>query len=271
MQPIPLALSIFALLAPLTAQAAGGAFEINQDCAAAGCFAGDTAGFPVTITQSGTYVLTSDLVVNSSNDAIQISASYVDLDLNGHIIDGGGSCSGTPVSACSGAVGGIGINLQTFSLDTDIRLHNGTVRGFASGGIQGGVAGDGTVLDHLTVAENILFGASFPFSSSLSIAHVRDSLFVRNILGLRGTAGFDVTNCTFAGNQTTGLQADGPATVAISRFERNGGLGLNATSGEAVALDHNMFRHNDGNSAQWAIAGTLLDMGGNVCADHACP
>jgi len=271
MKRIYLHVAIYVLAAPMSVRAASGAFEINQDCAMAGCFAGDTAGFPVTIAQPGSYVLTSDLVVNSSNDAIQVPASYVDLDLNGHTIDGGGSCSGTPVSACSSGIGGVGINLQTFSLDTDIRVHNGTVRGFASGGILGGAAGDGTVLDHLTVAENIGFGASFSTSSYLTVAHVRDSLFVRNIAGLRGSASFEVTNCVFAGNQTTGLQVETAAIVAGSRFEHNGGLGLYTTSGEAIALDHNWFRHNNGGSAQWGIAGTLRDMGGNVCADHTCP
>ncbi len=36
--------------ATCSALAADGALEINQDCAAVGCFSGDTAGFPVSIT-----------------------------------------------------------------------------------------------------------------------------------------------------------------------------------------------------------------------------
>ncbi len=44
-----LALVLAWIAAPLAARAADGVLEINQACAAAGCFAGDSAGFPVTL------------------------------------------------------------------------------------------------------------------------------------------------------------------------------------------------------------------------------
>ena len=45
---------MFALaLLPFAASASPGALEINQDCANAGCFAGDTAGYPGSISQPG--------------------------------------------------------------------------------------------------------------------------------------------------------------------------------------------------------------------------
>jgi len=266
--------SLCALSAPLPALAAGGAFEINQDCVAVGCFAGDTAKFPVTITQSGTYVLTSDLAANSVNDdAIDIQADRVDLDLNGHTIDGGGTCTGTPVTACTGgALGGTGINILASSSGARIRVHDGTVRGFGNTGIYGGNAGDGTVLEHLTVAENNAHGIYFPSNVYSSTLRVSNSMIVRNMpAGLIGLPNLSVENCVFSGNQSTGLRATGESTVANSRFEHNGGLGLWASSSDATALDHNVFRHNNGGTAQWDISGALLDMGGNVCADHACP
>ena len=44
------------------ALAVDGVVEINQTCAVnTGCFAGDTPGFPVTITVAGSYRLTSNL------------------------------------------------------------------------------------------------------------------------------------------------------------------------------------------------------------------
>src|SRR5262245_32414033 len=45
---------VFALLA-LVASASDGVLEINQTCAAVGCFQGDSAGFPVTINSAGSY------------------------------------------------------------------------------------------------------------------------------------------------------------------------------------------------------------------------
>jgi len=75
----------------LPALAAGnpGALEINQDCVAVGCFAGDAPGFPVTIMQPGTYVLTSDLAPpgDSSVNSIEVDVTGVDLDLDNHTVD----------------------------------------------------------------------------------------------------------------------------------------------------------------------------------------
>ena len=56
---------LFALATP--ALAVDGVLEINQTCAVqTGCFAGDSPGFPVTITQPGSYRLTSNLFRGSS-------------------------------------------------------------------------------------------------------------------------------------------------------------------------------------------------------------
>ena len=83
-------LSLMLVLAPAaTALAADGVVEINQACALAGCFAGDAAGFPVSITSSGSYVLTSDLAPGAT-DAISIPADDVTVDLNGFTIAGTG-------------------------------------------------------------------------------------------------------------------------------------------------------------------------------------
>ena len=264
-----LCLSICALAMPLSAAAAGGAYEINQDCAAVGCFAGDSAGFPVTITQPGSYVLTSDIAVTSASRAIDIQASPVDLDLNGHTLDGGGSCTGTPVTACSGAAGVDGIYLDVPSANGHIRLHNGTVRGFANLGIDGSEPGDGIVLEHLTIAENVAGGVGLVSNSYASILQVRDITFARNFnSGLNSQIKMNVENCTFFGNHSYGLSGNGGATIANSRFHGNGSEGIINTG---AALDHNLFDHNNGGSAQWTLSGSMFDMGGNVCTDHACP
>ena len=54
--------------AALRAAASDGAREINQTAALAGAVTpGDTAGFPVTISQAGSYLLTGNLVVPSAD------------------------------------------------------------------------------------------------------------------------------------------------------------------------------------------------------------
>jgi len=117
----------FLLLSAGSVMAGDGKFEINQLCVTFGCFEGDTPGFPVQITQPGSYVLTSNLNVNSINiTAITTSSSRVTVDLNGFSIEGpgcgGGSCPGT----------GDGINLN-FSLQGTVK--NGTITGMGRNGL----------------------------------------------------------------------------------------------------------------------------------------
>jgi hypothetical protein len=70
-----IALLTIALASP--ALAVDGVLEINQACAVnTGCFSGDAAGLPVTITAAGSYRLTGNLTVPDENtDGIAVSAN----------------------------------------------------------------------------------------------------------------------------------------------------------------------------------------------------
>ncbi len=266
-------LSAFALM-PLAASANPGALEINQDCIAVGCFAGDTAGYPVTITTSGSYILTSDLAPPGSAivNAMEISATgAVDIDLNGHTIDGGGTCTGTPVTGCTGAAGYRGLNFGSTGV---FHVHNGTVRGFGAIGIIFFSASDGTVLDHLTVTENV-YGAFIEGTTSDATTRIRDSQFVRNGQEGLGTTNKPtpllIENSTAVGNGDVGLSMNAGSAAVGNRINKNGGVGLACDSG--CALGENTFSNNNGGgaNAQWAV-NTVRNMGGNVCLEKAtCP
>ena len=64
-------------LGPAPALADAGRLEINQICAVeTGCFPGDAAGFPVTLTTPGSYALTGNLSLaleSPSTHAIEIN------------------------------------------------------------------------------------------------------------------------------------------------------------------------------------------------------
>lgn len=110
------------------AQAVDGRIEINQTCAQlTGCLAGDAPGFPVSIAQSGSYVLTGNLALPDANTtAVEFSADDVDIDLNGFGIQGpGGSGSGIGITAVSGS-------------ETGATVRNGFVRGVGDTGIFAG-------------------------------------------------------------------------------------------------------------------------------------
>jgi hypothetical protein len=110
------------------AAAVDGVTQINQAKAlAGGVTPGDGAGFPVTISASGSYRLTSDLTVPDENtNAISITADSVTLDLNGFSIAGPGS-AGT----------GIGVVAAT----SRVSVRNGRVRGMGSNAIDLGALG----------------------------------------------------------------------------------------------------------------------------------
>ena len=104
---------------PLACQSADGVLEINQACAEQrgavagddpGCFDGDADGFPVTITASGSYKLTSNLQPpDIDTTAIDSQADQVTLNLSGFgiIFPGTGCISGAlcPQGAGDGIAG----------------------------------------------------------------------------------------------------------------------------------------------------------------------
>lgn len=103
-----------------TALAVDGVLEINHACATApdGCFPGDATGFPVTIANSGSYRLTSNLDSTSPlMSGISVSASDVSIDLNGFTVSGGFGSNET-------GVGGGGSNIS---------VSNGRILGFHTG------------------------------------------------------------------------------------------------------------------------------------------
>jgi hypothetical protein len=103
------------------ALAVDGVIEINQARAVAGnVTAGDGPGFPVQISAQGSYRLTSDLIVTPGQDGIDVTASFVTIDLNGFNIVGG--------------AGGVtdGISIQS---GTSVGVRNGNILGFTRDGV----------------------------------------------------------------------------------------------------------------------------------------
>ncbi len=147
MKPAVSLVLLFAFSSVLPVSHAAGALEINQDCIAVGCFNGDSPGYPVTITHPGTYVLTLDIGAPPDifTNAITVSASLVDIDLCGHSIDCGGRCTGTPVSSFSGWQGNYGIQSNSRN-PAVLHIHDGLIKGFASGTLTFANVGEGTLL-----------------------------------------------------------------------------------------------------------------------------
>jgi hypothetical protein len=133
-RPTLAALSLAALAATAQAQV----ITIDQAKALAGNVTpGDTPGFPVTISQPGSYRLMSNLTVaDVSAHGIRIEANGVTIDLNGFSITGA-RC--VPGGRCHIGTGGAGI-----VGGRNVSILNGTVTQFADSGIH--VAEQGSVV-----------------------------------------------------------------------------------------------------------------------------
>jgi hypothetical protein len=207
---------LLVLAAPVWA--VDGVVDINQARAlAGGVTPGDTAGFPVTVSQSGSYRLTGNLTVPDANTtAISVTATNVTIDLNGFTILGPTVCSGAPLS-CNTTGSGVGIDAA--SVD-NVNVINGTIRGMGSVGIRLSL-GDAGRVDGVTAQSN---GSEGIYGA----ATVTNSIASRN--GGSGIAGGTlVTNSTALSNGGYGIDAT-KATVTNSTALNNGIVGIQATT-----------------------------------------
>lgn len=139
---------------------------IDQSKALAGGITpGDTAGFPITITQPGSYKLTSNLIVPTGSIGIYILADNVTLDLNGYTVRGPVNCTRNGTTR---AVSCSQLDPFTPGIDAegkDVVIRNGTVRGFPGIGVYllSGSA------ENLRVSHNAGYGLSCARGSAANV------------------------------------------------------------------------------------------------------
>ena len=129
------------------------------------------SSFPIKITKSGSYILTSNIVVTSKNvNVLSVTVSAVTINLDGFTIAGPGT-------------GGSGIGVAASSA-ANVTVLNGSVNGFGGGGVllggsstarnisaisNGGVgisAGSGSLVSNCVASGNGGFGLSFNDATS---------------------------------------------------------------------------------------------------------
>ena len=146
---------------------------------------------PATITTSGIYCLTSDLLTNiPSGNAIEIAANFVTLDLNGWRM--GGGAAGTATTA-------VGIH----ALDRrGITIRNGSIKGFLTGISIDGNASTSTshLIDGIRADANMETGIFLSASNSI----VRNSQ-------ITNTGG----STAATGNNKAGIYVNGGDSIAI--------------------------------------------------------
>lgn len=233
------------------ALAADGVLEINQSCVANGCFQGDTAGFPVQLTNPGSYILTSNLTLTSANTSgIFVRADNVSIDLNGFAIIGPTSCSGDPsedARSCTNAPThptnpGIGIKSVDLENPVDINhrvtIFNGTLRGTGAAGIF--VGNQARVFD-VTVSSASLAGIAV---GDFSV--IRNSTVEQTSTGIQAGDASVVEGCVATENASNGINIGDSGTVRGSTARDNGSYGLDAGDGTTVTQSSFVSNSSDG-------------------------
>jgi hypothetical protein len=277
--------SALALLAwPALGLAGDGVIEINQAAALAGGITPtDTAGFPVTIDQPGSYRLTGDLTLSASDvAAIDIDANDVTVDLGGFTIAGTADCVGLPpFLTCLIPANGDGITATSSS--SNVTVHNGKLRNLRLGIVLSGDAGRVESVD-------VRRGSASGIAATGFGAVIRDVISTLN----RGTgisAGVDarVADSTVISNNDDGINVGFNSNVSGNTVTANGEVGISAAQGSRVAentasdnagfgLDlsagagygGNVLDGNNGGNPMPQLSGGI-SLGPNVCASALCP
>jgi hypothetical protein len=196
------------------ARAADGRLEINQACAGAGCLPGDTAGFPIQVTQPGSYVLTSELVAPPMTRAIEVTGSSVRIDLNGFRVlgDGTGTADGIHVT---------GVHVE---------ISHGTVENFGGHGIRVAIPGFAARVVDVKALDNGDNGVSAGLAAVVEDTEAR----ANGVHGIGVADNSAVSRCRAIGNGGNGFVIGIQSLIADSMSVANDESGYIVFDGSIV-------------------------------------
>jgi hypothetical protein len=222
------------------AHAAGEILLTHAKALAGNITPGDAAGYPITLSRSGSYQLATDLFTTATKITIQVTSPNATIDLNGFTLQGSNV-------AFHGITGGV----------DNVTIRGGTITGFKFDGIHG--TGAHWTVENIRVVENGRHGI---FVDGFHAA-IRSSTSAVN--GDRGIScgilclveGSVVSENAFGIVMNNG-------SVLGSVIGNNLEFGI---SGTFVGFGNNMLVGNNGSSAD--VSPGVVPMQPNVCGE--CP
>jgi hypothetical protein len=251
----PLALSIYAK--------DDGVVLIDQkDTLAGNVTPGDTPGFPVSITQPGSYKLSGNLTVpNNSTSGIVISADHVTIDLGGFAILGPVNCPGGSCTGGGSSIAGIRVNDFTKG-QFNITIRNGTIQGIGGWGIA--LTGGGFLIEQMHVTSTHRDGIFIDGIGGAGVAIVRSNTCERNEGGIIVLSSGIVEGNIVRGNRLFGIHVlEGRVINNVVGSNSHAGILLGFAS-----YSGNVVQNNIGGPP--AVSGGF-NMGQNLCGNVACP
>ena len=274
MRSPPVVAMLLAVLWASLAHAVDGVIELNDARAlAGGVTAGDAPGYPVAISQPGSYRLTGALTMPDANtDAIVVDAGSVQIDLNGFTIRGPNTWTGGATN-CTAPGSGRGIFAD--ATRSGIVVSNGSVVGSGAGGISllgpngrverviveqscadGIHVGDGSLvinsIARLNYDNGVRLGATTRITGSITDRNRVAGVTYANLGYLT------VEGCVVSGNGHDGILAGTRSTIQGNQLNNNGVNGILADAGSLV-LDNVVYGH-----LGVGIGMTAVGSGGNV-------
>jgi len=214
-------LAALSLLATTPALAQGEIVITQAKANAGGITPGDTAGFPITLSLPGAYVLGSNLTVPAQKIGIVVTTFNVDIDMNGFRLDGANS-AGTKVADHGLHGTSLGIS----------RIHNGVITRFRLHGIVLNVGSNSWVVENMQIIANGFDGVKA--DASAYSRYLNNSVLVNGRDGISCGELCHVEGSNVSDNGSIGIRLRS-GTVLGNTIASNGGFGIVGTSpGSAV-------------------------------------
>lgn len=227
-------------------------------------------GFPYHITQSGSYKLSGNLVVASTNlapfsfGAIVIDADNVSLDLNGFSIIGPDTCTAPlssfpqPVSSCADNLRGSNTDTAgIYSSHDNVTVYNGSVRGMGFG-VE--LLGNGERVEGINTSQNVNGGIEIDNGIVRRCDASRNGGFAITANGVGSVIESNVVNLNASG----GIVVSG-GNVSANTVSSNGGFGVSALA--AIVNLNNLIGNQP---SDLGIGPQALSNHNNNCSGVAC-
>lgn len=189
-----------------------------------------------TISSSGSYYLTTNLVCAASG--ITIDASYVTLDLNGFSIIGRDSASGWGINT-----GG--------EYQTNLVVRNGTIRGFGQLGMDVSMCRNSR-FENLALLDNVYSGMSIGDYSQAINCRAANNGSYGLLLNNRSTA----IGCSACGNSKTGIDGEDEVIILNCIAYSNLQYGINVDNHSQVKNCVSTFNSSNGITA---MTGSVIE------------
>jgi len=260
---IGISLLLTSLSISMPALAVDGVIEINQaKVAIGGITLSDLPGFPATIVTAGHYRLTSNLVINEAQRAIDIEVDNVTIDLNGFSIIG-------PITCQAGTNTCVPITSVRAGIDTHTGTRNITIKNGTIIGVESGIScynTEGCVVSNINVNNNRAIGIRVGPKSRVSNCSIQ----INGGHGIQAFASSFIENNVISFNGGSGLTVVGDGVSAVTNtFYRNGGREIDMNSYQ-TAIGGNTF--NPVSAGLWFYdISKMTEISPNVCIDGSTP